>query len=225
VTKPAPLPRLPARKLLLATLWLLLVGYTSFFAPTGAPSATVTLIVDAILLRTDRVDAGVIAVFNLLGIWPLLYAALLLAEGSGRTLKAWPFVLGSCFLGAFALLPYLALREDDGRFLGTHSGLVRFFEMRLVGIILFSITLTLVIFGLSRGEQSGYLTLFSVEPFVHIMSLDFLVLCSVFPSVLAADMERRGMTDARLFWLITAVPLLGPAFYIAFRPALARLPT
>lgn len=202
-------------------LWIAFVAYAVSSAPAGAAGGTQALIMDAMLLRTDRVDAGVIAVFNLLGVWPALYAAHLLADGLGRRLPAWPFVLGSCFFGAFALLPYLALREDDGKLRSETSRTVRFFEARAVGVILLLTTLTLVGLGLVVGNLDAYATLFSSEPLVYIMTLDFLVLSSVFPSVLASDMERRGLSNRSLFWLVSCIPLLGPAAYVALRPRLS----
>ena len=215
-----PLPRLPARRLLLLALWLAFVSYAFVCAPPGSDT-TKDLILDAILFRSDRLDVSVIAVFNLLGVLPTIYASLLLADGAGRKLKAWPFVLGSCFLGAFALLPYLALREDDGRFLGKRQGAIRLFDSRALGVGLLVVTLLLVGLGLFQGELSRYLALFHSDSLVHVMTLDLIALSLVFPSALGSDMERRGLRNSTWFWLIAAVPLLGPAIYVAFRPRLS----
>ena len=202
-------------------MWIAFVGYATLFAPADRGN-TAALIMNALLMDTDKVDAGVIAVFNLLGVVPALYASLLLADGAGRRVPAWPFVIGSCFLGAFALVPYLALREDDGRFLGERRGFVRFFDSRVVGIGLLLSTLSLVGFGLMRGELTRYRALFETEALVHVMTIDFILLTVLFPTVLASDMARRGLQNRRLFSLISCIPLFGPAFYVALRPALSE---
>lgn len=50
------------------------------------------------------------SLFNLMGVYPAIYAALLVPGGrSANGVPAYPFVIGSFFLGAFALLPYMAL--------------------------------------------------------------------------------------------------------------------
>ena len=50
-------------------------------------------------------------VFQLLGIVPLMYWALLFPDGRGQKVWAWPFALGMMAFGAFSLLPYLILRR------------------------------------------------------------------------------------------------------------------
>ncbi len=200
-------------------MWLVFVSYAFIWAPVDRGN-TMSLIMDAIFFRTDRLDVSVIAVFNLLGVWPGIYASILLADAAGRRLPAWPFVLGSCVLGAFALLPYLALREDDGTFRGTRTGAVRFFDSRAVGAGLFASTLLLIGLGLLRGDLARYGAMFKTESLVHMMTIDFAVLSCVFPSALAADMERRGLRSRSLFWLVASLPLVGPAAYVALRPKL-----
>ena len=50
------------------------------------------------------------------------------------------------------------------------------------------------------------------------MSLDFCLLCLLFPTLLGDDMARRGLTDKRIFWAVSLVPLLGAIAYLALRP-------
>jgi hypothetical protein len=52
------------------------------------------------------------------------------------------------------------------------------------------------------------------------MSLDFCLLCLLFPLLLPDDLARRGLNDRRWFWSISLVPLIGPAIYLAMRPPL-----
>jgi RsiW-degrading membrane proteinase PrsW (M82 family) len=51
-----------------------------------------------------------VSLFSLMGIYPALYACLLVPAGrSENKVPAWPFVALSFLLGAFALLPYMVL--------------------------------------------------------------------------------------------------------------------
>jgi hypothetical protein len=56
--------------------------------------------------------------------------------------------------------------------------------------------------------------------FVHLISLDFCLMCIVFPAVLGDDMARRRLRNSQIFWLVTLVPLFGALAYLCFRPSL-----
>ncbi|KAF5836807.1 hypothetical protein DUNSADRAFT_5386, partial [Dunaliella salina] len=54
------------------------------------------------------------ALFNIMGIWPAVYASLLIPGGrSANKVPAWPFTVGAFFLGVLSLLPYFALWRPD----------------------------------------------------------------------------------------------------------------
>jgi hypothetical protein len=57
--------------------------------------------------------------------------------------------------------------------------------------------------------------------FIHVMSLDFCLLCLLFPALLRDDMARRGLKNPQLFWLTALIPLFGPLIYLCVRPPLA----
>ncbi|MFP3488833.1 hypothetical protein R0K20_14610, partial [Staphylococcus sp. SIMBA_130] len=59
-------------------------------------------------------DAGLLAMFSLLGVFPAVFALLFLRNVSG-SVPAWPFVVGSFVLGAFSLLPYFILNKNKER--------------------------------------------------------------------------------------------------------------
>jgi hypothetical protein len=68
----------------------------------------------------DGEEPVVVALFNLMGVWPFVLAAQLAPWLRRRPLPLWPFALGSMVLGAFVLLPGLAVaghlsRWGDGR--------------------------------------------------------------------------------------------------------------
>jgi hypothetical protein len=49
------------------------------------------------------------------------------------------------------------------------------------------------------------------------MSLDFVMLSLLFPTLLGDDMTRRGWQNHQLFWLFT-IPLFGALIYLCVRP-------
>ena len=97
------------QRLIFGALWLGFVGYAVLLAPADQPD-TADLILRLSTGQWDGINPALIALFNAMGLWPVVYAALALVDGRGQRLWAWPFVVASFAVGAFALLPYLALR-------------------------------------------------------------------------------------------------------------------
>jgi hypothetical protein len=78
----------------------------------------------------------------------------------------------------------------------------------------------LVAFGLTKGDRSDFVGQWQTSRFIHVMSLDFCLLCLLFPALLTDDMERRGMQNLIAFWAVTLVLLFGPLAYLCTRPPL-----
>jgi uncharacterized membrane protein len=70
-----------SRKVLFGGLWLGFLLYAVFFAPPDAPD-TLTLIQHLSAGEWEGLNPLIIALFNLMGIWPLVYCAVLFAEGN-----------------------------------------------------------------------------------------------------------------------------------------------
>ena len=51
------------------------------------------------------------------------------------------------------------------------------------------------------------------------MSLDFVMLSLLFPTLLGDDMTRRGWQNHQLFWVFAIIPLFGPLIYLSIRPS------
>ena len=90
------------------TLWVALLLEAFLLAP--APKAGTYELIQGMLLLQASIDPSIFALFQMIGILPLLAAAYLLQEGP----LAWMALFFSFFLGAFALLPYLSFREWFG---------------------------------------------------------------------------------------------------------------
>ncbi|GAB4143578.1 MAG: hypothetical protein Fur0046_20710 [Cyanobacteria bacterium J069] len=202
-------------------LWLGLIAYATFLAPPDRPE-TLTLIQNLSTGKWDGINPLVIALFNLMGIWPLIYSAVLYADERGQQVRAFPFAAGSFAVGAFALLPYLALRKSNPTFVGEKSWLIRVMDSVWTGRVLALGAIALLGYGLTQGDWADFIHQWQTSKFIHVMSLDFCLLCALFPVLLRDDLARHNLSD-RWFWAIALVPLLGPLVYLSLRPPLSAL--
>lgn len=179
------------RSLLFASLWLGFCLYAVFLAPPADPD-TVTLIQHLSQGEWAELNPLIVALFNLMGIWPMVYTAVLFADGRGQRVPAWPFVLGSYGLGAFLLLPYFALRQPNPTFKGTKTIAIRVWDSPWLAVSLFLGTIVLLGYGLGNGLSQGYwgdfVSQWQTSRFIHVMSLDFCVLTCVFPALVQDDL-------------------------------------
>jgi hypothetical protein len=143
-----------------------------------------------------------------------------LIDGRDQRIPAWPFVVASFGVGAFTVLPYLALRQPNPTFTGDKTGLIKLLDSRWTGILLAGTTVALLVYGLGYGNWSDFVYEWQTRRFVNVMSLDFWTLCLIFPALLGDDMARRGWRDRRFFWVFALIPLIGPLLYLIVRPPL-----
>ena len=202
-------------------LWLGFAAYAFLLAPPAAPN-TVELITQLSTGQWSQINPLVIALFNLMGIWPLIYSCLLFADGRGQKIPAWPFASLSFAVGAFALLPYLALRNPQPGFEGELDRGLRVWDSRWLGISLTVGAIALLSYGLLQGDWADFVQQWQTSRFIHVMSLDFCLLSLLFPALLGDDMARRQLDNSVLFWVVALIPLVGPLLYLSLRPSLER---
>lgn len=207
------------RKLGFGLLWVSFAVYAFFLAPPNQPD-TFELIKNLSTGKWDGINPLVIALFNIMGIWPMIYSGLIFSDGREQKIPAWPFAVGSFGVGAFALLPYLALREANPKFTGSKDIVLKIFDSRWLGVALTIGTLVLLSFGLLKGDWADFIQQWQNSRFIHVMSLDFCLLCLLFPALLGDDMARRGMKNSSVFWAVALVPLVGSLLYLCLRPQL-----
>jgi len=210
------------RKIAFGLLWLGFTTYAFFLAPPEQPS-TFELIKNLSIGQWQGINPLVIALFNLMGIWPLIYSAVVFIDGRGQKIPAWLFAIASFAVGAFALLPYLALREPNNQFVGEKNALLKLLDSRVTGVVLTVATVILVAYGLTEGDWDSFVQQWQTNRFINVMSIDFCLLCLVFPTLLGDDMARRGWKNPQLFWLIALIPLFGPLIYLSVRPPLQEV--
>jgi hypothetical protein len=212
------------KKIVFGSLWLGFISYAFFFAPPDQPD-TFELIKNLSIGQWQGINPLVIALFNIMGIWPLIYSAVLFIDGRGQKIAAWTFATASFAVGAFALLPYLAFRESNKQFIGKKNIFLKILDSRFTGVVLTIGAAILVSYGLQKGDWVNFVQQWQTSRFIHVMSLDFCMLSLLFPALLGDDLARRGWKDNPLFWLCALIPLFGPLLYLCVRPPLAEIDT
>lgn len=208
------------RRSLLGLLWVGFILYAFKFAPPDQPD-TLALIQQLSTGDWNDLNPAIVALFNLMGVWPMVYACLALCDGHGQRIPAWPFVVGSFGLGAFLLLPYLILRQPHSTFSQPLSRGLKLIDSRWWGVGLFGVSLVLLGYGIYAGDWSDFWRQWQTSRFIHVMSIDFCLLWLLVPSLLGDDMARRQVKNPLLLGWASAVPLLGVTAYLALRPRLA----
>ena len=225
-----------SNQLIFGTLWLLFTGYAFFLAPPDR-SDTLQLIIDLSTGKWDGINPLVIALFNLMGVLPMVYACLMLIDGKTQKLSAGLFSAASFGVGAFAILPYLALRvPNTANRVGGASplenrpsagqierhGIIKLVDSRWLGISLTIATIVLISYGISQGNFADFGQQWQTNRFIHVMSLDFCLLTLLLPVLIPDDMARRHFDNPKLVKLLSLIPLFGALYYLCTRPSLSE---
>ncbi|MBX2799558.1 MAG: hypothetical protein KTR31_17915 [Myxococcales bacterium] len=181
---------------LIVGLWIALVAEALLLSPAPRPDQG-AWIVSLLVGDWDGQEPMVVALFQLMGVWPFALAAALAPRLRRRPVPLWPFVAASMVVGAYALLPGLAL---GGEPVEPQQRWQQWLRHRGFLAVLGVVTLGLITWGALAGSVQGYLHAFRTEQFVHLMSLDFLALWLT--SVLVA--RREGGP-----WAWTLLPVVG----------------
>lgn len=204
------------RKIAFWAVWLGFIAYAFFFAPPNQPD-TFELIKNLSTGHWQGINPLIVTLFNIMGIWPIIYSCLIFIDGRGQKMPAWLFASASFAVGAFALLPYLASREPNPKFSGRKNAFLAILDSRLTGVALAIGTAVLLTYGIGQGDWGNFVHQWQTSRFIHVMSLDFCLLCLLFPALLGDDMARRDMNNPQFFWLISLIPLFGPLIYLCMR--------
>ncbi|WP_237417400.1 hypothetical protein [Halobacillus litoralis] len=186
--------------------WIAFVLYAIFLAPEGSHGYLQQL------MTMDDPDPFLLMIFSFLGIYPLVFVSLLIGEDRSR-LPLWPFLLGMFMLGAFALMPYFFLSNARNMREGRVPGwLVKVFHTRFFIFILIIVTVVLLWYGIVYGDFISYSQAFQISNFVHVMTIDFIVLTGLSIFVIYWKEHRRGRANQR-HWM-GIIPIFGALFYL-----------
>jgi hypothetical protein len=216
-----------SHQLIFGTLWLGFTSYAFWLAPPDR-SDTLQLIINLSTGKWEGINPLVIALFNLMGILPMVYACLMLIDGKTQKLAAGLFSAASFGVGAFAILPYLALRVPNAdtnrdRANGSQierSGIIKLVDSRWLAIGLTISTIVLIVYGISQGDFADFAQQWQTNRFIHVMSLDFCLLTLLLPVLIPDDLARRHSDNPKLVTAVSLIPLFGGLYYLCTRPHL-----
>ncbi|XP_050207054.1 uncharacterized protein LOC126656513 [Mercurialis annua] len=221
--------------ILLFVLWGALIYYVFNLAPNQTPSTDMYFLEKLLNLKGDdgfEMNQVMVSLWYIMGLWPLMYSMILLPTGrsSNSKVPVWPFLLLSCFGGAYALLPYFVLWKPppppvEESELGKWP--LNFLDSKLTAGISLAAGLGLFIYaGLANGDVwKEFYQYFRGSKFIHVMTIDFTLLSAFAPFWVYNDMTARKWYDKGSWLLpISLVPVLGPALYLVLRPSLSDMP-
>ena len=223
-------------------LWIALLIFAFGFAPGELASQADNDLINKLI--SDPVSGGDVnrlwfAVWNFFAVVPATLACLLMPSvKKNQWLPPGPFVLGSAFVGYFALGPYMFLKEStnvqpdksDKPRLGFITKNI--LENRLFGIGLSALACSVpFVSGLADALStdaasvlSGYAELFSSSKFVSVATADIFILTILASALIPNDLKLRrgeeGKYDKAIAALTLLAPAIGSALYIALRPPL-----
>ncbi|MDO7907611.1 hypothetical protein Q5741_14470 [Paenibacillus sp. JX-17] len=200
-------------------VWIAFIVYALLLAPDGRGEDPIFL--DLIQLRST--EPSLLAMFSLLGLYPLAYACLLL-RSDVRRVPAWPFVIAAFALGAFALIPYYILNRNDIRSYRDSRApqwILRLVRSPIVLVLLLLGTLAVMGYGLLNGHAEEYREAFGSSRFVNVMTIDFVVLTLLSVYAIYRD-EDRPPLHAGVAW-IGILPIVGLLVYIWLTRHKARM--
>ena len=200
-------------------IWLGLGIYAFVFAPPQQAN-TFDLIISLSTGDWEGINPLIIALFNIMGVLPVVYACLMLIDGREQKIAAAPFAAASFGVGVFALLLYFALRQPNPVWSGNKNFLLRVLDSRWMGLILTISAIALLIYGFTQGNWADFVRQWQTSRFIHVMSIDFCLLCMFFPVLIEDDLKRRKIDRQWIFWTISFVPLFGTLAYLCLRPPL-----
>jgi hypothetical protein len=230
----------------LLLLWAALLTYIFKFSPNQTPTLDNFVVLKLIGQKAEDpyvVNPVFEAVFNVMGVYPAIFGALLVPGGrSGRrssgplgaALPAWPFVTAAFGLGAYALIPYMALwvppTPEEAPVLPPPpeetKGASRLFLRGAESPVLPALLLAAGAYWISRAVSSPpaawleYLRMFDSSRLVHATTVDFALCTALVPFWLSVDAEGRRWPGAKsgLATALSLVPVVGPCVYLLLRP-------
>ena len=180
-------------------------------AVTAPPADAGAVIAD--LLRFEGPDPWSVAVFNLMGVWPILFAAPLLWDGPGQRLAAWPFVALSFVAGAFVLGLYLLARREDQP-IRPRTPWLMWMTHRNLAFLAGAMALGLLIYASTNGSISTFGARVASDGFVRTYTADFVAFSLLYPIVAFDDRRRLNLQSGS--WTVL-IPLLGATIHMVRR--------
>lgn len=175
-----------------------------------------------------------VSIFNLLGLYFVPLACLLMPGAKGQKLPATPFIFASMlggygFLGPYAMTrkpsPEVINKSNLGWFTANvlENKIFNWVILAVVSSAYVSSGCVSALFSDPSGLISGYGDLVSETAIASASSMDFVILTLVAASLIPEDLARRGVKGASNYAIAASTVLLpgvGAALYCALRPEL-----
>lgn len=198
--------------------WIVLVAVAFGGSPPPRPDQGAWL-VRLVTFDLEGIEPWVVAHFDAMGLWPFLLAVLtrdrLFAPWRRGSGPAWPFVVGSMALGAFALLPWFVWGRPDPTPLPRAA---RWLAHPALPAAIGVAGAALVAWAALTGDPRAWAEAFRTEQFIWAMAFDFCALWAI--SVALATQARAERPAPNPAWC--ALPLVGAAAWAAIDAAQDR---
>ncbi|CAO2206496.1 unnamed protein product [Urochloa humidicola] len=214
-------------------IWAGLLYYVFQLAPNQTPYRDTYFLQKLLNLKGDdgfRMNDVLVALWYIMGIWPLVYSMLLLPTGrsSKSNIPVWPFLVLSCIGGAYALIPYFvlwkppppAIDEDE-----IEQWPLKFLESKLTAGVVFALGIGLIVYAGKAGgdDWKEFIRYFRESKFIHATCLDFTLLSAFSPFWVYNDMTARRWKNGSWLLPLALIPFVGPSLYLLLRPSLSSL--
>jgi hypothetical protein len=226
---------------LYGALWILFLGFGLFLSPGELLDPTDTIIIEGFINDPSNASGAMnplfFAVFNALGVMPIVMAQLILPQGSKQGVPAAPFLLGSFAAGYGSAGLYLTLRappvntknKTEASWITANvmdNKIANWIVVALCGSVVVTSGILSSPDGLTNILES-YQLLASTSKLVSVSSVDLLILNVVAATLIPQDYRLRkadGEGKNGMVSLMAAstvlLPVIGAAVYCALRPPL-----
>lgn len=190
--------------------WLSLLIAQFFLAPEVRPDVG-PWVMDLLMGRWEGHEPFSIAEFQTMGIWPALLACQLAAYFRAKPLPAWPFLIGSCFLGCF-ILPLWFFGPAFHSQTQPPGAISKFFRRAGLPAVLGLGAAALWAWAITNGSWSTFTDTFRNEGFIFVMTIDFIAFWA-----LSAALAHANRDQSALPWWTTLVPVFGTCAWLVRR--------
>jgi len=196
------------------TTWLLLLAVSFLTAPPADPNQN-ELTLKVLTFQLEGLNLSLVALFNLMGVWPMVFMAMLAFDTTEQRVWRWPFVLGAFVLGAFALLPYLVFRRWGAPKRAADSRWLRLLGSRGTALVLTVLGAGLVVLFFAGGDLGAFVSLCRTNQFAYVMSFDFIA-CTIAGVLLS--LEDASARPASPTWAWSLASSVGTSARLMLAP-------